>query len=249
MSNCFASVCGGIGNQLFQIAAGFSYAKKHNKKLFIDIRNWNASQGANPLTYKDNIFKNFNYNFFSVENATDFSESEFNYKEIPFYESNVVLHGYFQSLKYFENDKDEFIDKLNIPNVNTSFLRSPNVAFHIRRGDYLRFKDIHYVCDTKYFENQFKEFKGCQINVFTDSPNHVLKEFENQDFNLIQTSSELQDFVLMSKHDNIVGSNSSFSWWASLLGVKGEKIFPDKWFLSGVKHEDIYRPDMKIIKT
>ena len=61
MNNCFVKVGGGLGNQLFQVAAAYSYCKKYNKKLYIDISDWSASQGNNPTNYKDSIFKNFEY--------------------------------------------------------------------------------------------------------------------------------------------------------------------------------------------
>jgi benzoyl-CoA reductase/2-hydroxyglutaryl-CoA dehydratase subunit BcrC/BadD/HgdB len=153
---------------------------------------------------------------------------------------NVSLNGYFQSLKYFENYKYQFIDQLILPEVNCSIIKDGSVAFHIRRGDYLRYPDIHLVCDTKYFNDMFERFKDHNINVFTDSPQHVLNEFEKYNFNLIQTSSELNDLTLMSLHDNIVCSNSSFSWWASILGIpKNTVIVPNRWFNDRVC-EDIY---------
>lgn len=247
MENCFVKVCGGVGNQLFQLAAGYAYSKDHNKNLLIDIGEWTASQGSNPIVYKDELFKNFNYHFYSTPNTPTIEESDFR-SSFPYVDGNVEMRGYFQSLKYFKNCKDEFVKLLNFPEINTSFITEKSVAFHIRRGDYLAYKDIHIVCDTNYFGKMFDKFKDYQINVFTDSPAYVLKEFENRDFNLIQSKTELKDMVAMSKHKIIVGSNSSFSWWASLIG-NCECYFPSKWFADGREHSDIYRKDMKIINV
>lgn len=243
-AKCYARTVGGIGNQLFIVAAGYAYSKKYNKDIVIDADGWSTSQGNSCLSYKDNIFKNIEYGSSSSESIHNISEKRFNYDELPFVDGSVAITGYFQSLKYFEDYKNEFLSLISLPDVEMPILKNKNVAFHIRRGDYLKYKDKHYVCNTEYFNNQFENFKGYQINLFTDSPEHVSKEFETYDFNLIKSSSDLMDLSMISKHDNIVCSNSSFSWWASLLGTpKNQIIVPDKWFHNFEPHEDIYREE------
>lgn len=247
MSKVYSNVCGGIGNQLFQIATAYVYANSYDKELRIDVSNWTASQGRNPLEYKDNIFKNFKYGSPTAELKRTILE-EVGYSPLKYIEGDVSLSGYFQSWKYFNNYVDEFIEKLVLPEVKTDFIKEKNVAFHIRRGDYLRYPDVFYIGD-EYFRRQFFNFQDYQINVFTDSPDIVLKEFEGYDFNLIQTSSEIKDLTTIALHDNVVCSNSSFSWWASLLGKKKDKIIvPDKWLL-GQDFSGIYREDMTIEPT
>lgn len=243
MDNCFVNVCGGLGNQLFQIASGYAYSKKHKKDMWINPHYWSASQGNHPIDYQTNIFKNFKYWSCKTENTKILNEP-ISYSELDFHVGDVSLDGYFQSLKYFQDYFQEFKDKLNLPKIKTDFIKEKNVVFHIRRGDYLSYSNIHYVCDTPYFQKAFEMFKDYQINVFTDSPQIVLEEFKNYDFNLIQTSSELNDLTLMSQHDNIVGSNSTFSWWASVLGKRKTKlIFPNRWY-NDRKCEDIYYEGM-----
>jgi len=232
MNNCYVNVCGGIGNQLFQIANGYAYSKNHNKNLIIDPSQWTASQGKSPKLYESTIFKNFTYGSTFTRDVISISEKNFNYSELEFKDGNVSLNGYFQSMKYFQEYKDEFINLLNLPEVDSSFIQETNIAFHIRKGDYTKFPHI-FGNITPYFHRMFKRFEHeFQINVFTDSLDYVLREFEKYNFNLIQTSSELNDLTLLSKHDNIVGSNSSFSWWGSVLGQKKKIIiFPDRWLL------------------
>lgn len=243
MSDCYVNVCGGIGNQLFQVAAGYTYAKKYNKALYINVYNWTASQGKSPLEYENSIFKNFNYCSIPTE-VTPINEKEFNYTELPYHDGDVFLNGYFQSLKYFEDYKNEFIDNLILPDVKTSFIDDRSMAFHIRRGDYLNFPKIFNVCNTEYFNSLFEKYKDFDINVFTDSPNHILREFESNKFRIIQAHSELDDLTIMANHRNVVCSNSSFSWWSTLLGVEKDIIIvPNKWLLDR-NCEDIYYPNM-----
>ena len=176
-------------------------------------------------------------------------EKRFNYDELPFAYGSVSLHGYFQSLKYFEEVKNEFISMLDLPNITIPREGSENIiAFHVRRGDYLKYENIHYVCNTKYFDYFFDIFtpervKGTRILLFSDSPNHVLIEFQNKEFMMIHSDSDIKELNYMSYCDILVGSNSTFSWWASLIGRK-TCYFPSKWFADGREHGDIYREDM-----
>ena len=246
MNNCYINVCGGLGNVLFQVATAYAYSKKYDKNLFINPDNWNACQGNHVLTYRNTIFKNFQYG--SPNGVVNFiQEKEFNHSVLEYAEGDVCLNGYFQSEKYFQDVSEEFIKLLDIPSVDKNILyhsgKNKSVGIHIRRGDYLHYKDIHYVCTPEYFNYFFDKFKDCNISVFTDSPDIILDEFSGKDFKIIKSSSDLKEFAFMSQCDILVGSNSSFSWWASMIG-KMECYFPDRWFYDSRKHEDVYRSDM-----
>jgi hypothetical protein len=242
MNNCYVSLAGGLGNQLFQVAAGYAYAKKYDKNLVLDISKWTAHQGRSPDQYLNNIFSNFKYSTYHIGSVESIHEKRFNYDPLPFINGDVCLHGYFQSLKYFEEYKDEFIELLNLPDVKVE----GNLAVHIRRGDYLQFSNIHLVCDKNYFLHNISKFPDSKVNIFTDSPEYVKDEF-GDNFNIIKSNSELTDLTMMSQHDNIICSNSSFSWWASLLGKEKNRIIvPKIWFKNFEEHNDIYRNEFII---
>lgn len=245
MSACCIRVIGGLGNQLFMIATAFAYAKRFGKDLIVDDTKWFAGQGNHPNAYKSNIFKNFQFGPTPADH-TVVREKRHNYDELPFVEGNVLLAGYFQSLKYFDDYKEEFISLLNTP----QFAKQPGrVAFHIRRGDYVMKAHEHLTCKTNYFESQFERFDPKSVDVFTDSPDYVRSEFSHRDLNIVALESDTQELALMSGYDTIVCSNSSFSWWASMLGdTKKEIIVPDAW-LHGCDFSDIYRQGMTIVKT
>ena len=52
---------GGLGNQLFQIAAAYAYSKKHNTTLHLDDSTWYGGQGKSGTEYKHTIFRNFQF--------------------------------------------------------------------------------------------------------------------------------------------------------------------------------------------
>lgn len=244
MSNCYVNIIGGVGNQLFQIAAGYAYSKKYDKKLIINPTRWFAGQGTNPAIYKDTIFKNFEYGSLPLtRDVIGIHEKRFNYDELPYHLGNVSLNGYFQSLKYFEEVKDEFISLLNLPEINENL--KIDVGLHIRRGDYLKHPTIHHVCHTDYFEHFFEKFKDRDIKVFTDDPNHVMNEFARYKFDILKADSDIKELACMTRCDTLVGSNSTFSWWAALIGGK-TSYFPSKWFVNNNDATDIYHD--KIIK-
>lgn len=250
MGNVYVKLVGGIGNQLFQIANGYSYSKKYGKELFLDCSGWSGSQGLHPTVYKNTLYSNFNFKQ-SSENSKDYTEQRFNYDEIPFICGDVNLIGYYQSKKYFEQFENEFKSLIQIPNIicnSESLIKT--VALHIRRGDYLKYKNIHYVCDSKYFESAMDQYfpktNGWNAHIYTDSPDFVLNEFKNSnfDYNIITTSNELQDLYMLGVYKNMICSNSSFSWWGSYLGCDKSKIItPSRWFNNFEEHDDIYRTE------
>lgn len=246
MSNVYVTLIGGVGNQLFQIAAAYAYAKKHNKRLILDDSKWHSSQGNHPSVHKNGLYQNFFFSSYHPKTPTNLFESRFNYDELPYEKGDVVLNGYFQSLKYFEEYQDEIKEMFNFDKYkNTKILGSDlSVAAHIRRGDYLMHHHIHYVCDTNYFTKAFCLFPDKTIDVFSDSINHVINEFPKENLRFIDGSDEVASLYILSQYDNLIASNSSFSWWSSFLGKKKSKIIvPDRWFKNFENHDDIYRDD------
>ena len=92
---------GGVGNQLYQIAAAYSLAKDNNSEFFLnaDYKGLTAMQGKNPKTYKDSLYKNFTWKQSKPEFT--YTEKEFRYNKIPFIPHSLAIDGYFQSYLYF----------------------------------------------------------------------------------------------------------------------------------------------------
>lgn len=241
-TKCYSEVCGGIGNQLFQIATGWSYSIEKGKDFRIYDRQWNGSQGNPPTSYKNNIFQNFKIEDIDGETVVINELQWMTFNTIPNIENNVVLRGYFQCPKYFDSYFDEFKKQLVLPDVDISHISPKSITFHIRFGDYTAYPSI-FGDITPYFKRMFEKYKGEDIHVYTDSPEIVLKKYNEYDFKLIQTSSDLNDLTMLTKYDRIVCSNSSFSWWGAMLGNAKEILVPDKWILT-IPDADIYTDRM-----
>jgi hypothetical protein len=231
---------GGLGNQMFQIAAAYALAKENNDICGFDFDScYTPQQGKTASVYKQNIFKKIpeikNYKF---ENF--YLELGFAFNRIP-YKKNLFLTGSFQSQKYFLNYSDDIKNLFYINNQKieeyVKFLDFENSTFtsvHVRRGDYLNSRNLnfHFTCDLNYFQEAIKKIKNSKFIFFSDDMNWVKDNFVSDNYFYSPFDDELDDLSLMSLcHNNII-SNSTFSWWAAFLNKNKNKkiIAPKKWF-------------------
>jgi len=232
---------GGLGNQMFQIAAAISLAKSNNDIYSFNFENcFTPNQGNKSTKYIDNIFKNIpshtHNNFEKVYN-----EPKFSFSEIP-YEKNLILNGYFQSEKYFKNNSDYikkifYINDDNIKKISNKYDTKNLTCVHIRRGDYLKFKDFHFTCDNDYYQKAISLIDDTKFIFISDDMDWVKINFKSDNFLYSDLNDEILDFTLITMCKNVIISNSSFSWWGSYLNNNNGKIIaPKKWFgISGNK--------------
>lgn len=185
-------IFGGLGNQMFQYAAGKVLSLKHGVPLIFDIS-----------FFKSNYDRKFMLSLFNISKDTiiledkKFAESAIARKvmgilKLPRWyfrnyglvyddkfqelEDNTYLDGYFQSEKYFK-DIEDIIRKEFVPSFKLS--RSFNkwkqiigecnsVSLHVRRGDYLNKKNvkIHGVLRSEYYEKAISIFRNRTENPF-----------------------------------------------------------------------------------
>lgn len=253
-----AQLKGGLGNQMFQIAAATSLAIDNNDECCINFDEHKIElQGFNALKYKNNIFSNIKNCKINVEKV--YKEPYFNFNKIPYY-NNLKIDGFFQSEKYFINNKDLIIklfsqnndlnDKLN-EIINTYKNNKVTVSLHVRRGDYLMFPNIHPVISLDYINSALKLFNNCSILVFSDDIKWCVENIKNDDNDIYfinNTEKDYYELYLMSLCDNNIISNSTFAWWGAYLNKNEDKkvIAPKNWFGSEFKNDftDIYTKNM-----
>ena len=105
------NLMGGLGNQLFQIFAVISYAIKRNHEFkFLNCEKLGSGETTVRNTYWKSFFSKLssclfdeNPNFHIV-----YREEGADYKNIPGHlfqpNTNIMLFGYFQSYKYFQQN-------------------------------------------------------------------------------------------------------------------------------------------------
>jgi len=231
---------GGLGNQMFQIAASVALAKRNNDSYGFNFHDcFTPQQGNTSDNYIKNIFKKIpiisNYPFESF-----YQEPFFSYKELP-YSKNLHLVGSFQSEKYFINYKEDIINLFDLSDISVSdfkneidFDNNHFTSIHIRRGDYLNGINLsfHSPCSKGYYLNAMKLFPNSKFIFFSDDMYWVKETFVGGNIFYSPFTDELQDFKLMSECENNIIANSTFSWWAAYLNKNVEKkiVGPKNWF-------------------
>ena len=161
MSIVSVNVMGGLGNQLFQIAAAYAYSKKENGSLKIIKK---TDNGNRPV-YWDTIFKNLKQYLVDQipNNLHQWNEKDATiYTEIgPLSHPGKYLNGYLQTSKYYYNDliKEEIRSLFKPDSDLVEGIRNKYkylcdnservIVIHARRTDYVTFKDIHGPLDGK----------------------------------------------------------------------------------------------------
>jgi hypothetical protein len=247
---------GGLGNQMFQYAAGLSLARRNGVSLRLDL---SAIRADPKRTFMLNEFGIEGDDLFSRlclalwrMGRTRFVEPYFQYCEN--FESqpgNLYLEGYWQSPRYFPDLHSE-LQKLFVPAEPASvgmlaLLRamedSDSVGIHVRRGDYVQdpaTNAFHGVCGQDYYRAALQVMQqrvpDARLFVFTDDPEWVVAELDlGVPFKLVSGRAEMnttQEWWLMSRCKHQVIANSSFSWWAAWLGEQQGKVAvaPKRWF-------------------
>lgn len=225
---------GGLGNQMYQIAFLYSYAKKHNLEYFLPLEVVNPHIRGKIRPY---IFDKFIY---SDELRPKYFTQEpgFNFFEFPKINDTTFV-GYFQSWKYFDDETVKMFG-LNSGSSKTS------CGIHIRRGDYMMQQENHPFVGVDYIRSAMKnvlETTGIErFVVYSDDIEWCNKFFFYEEQYDIMTAhgDELTDLKHLSEHKFIIGSNSSFSIWAHLLNEDQDKKIwlPQTWFGPNLSHND-----------
>lgn len=250
---------GGLGNQMFQIAATFALSKDVNTDCFFDFEDcYTPAQGFESNRYKDNFFKKIPNKKINFSELEGYLEPKFSYTKLPI-KNNIYLDGYFQSEKYFEEYKDDiknlFYFDEDVKNQVNSFLNSIRnnkkiTSVHVRRGDYLNNPNYHISCPLGYYNVAMNKIEDSIFVIISDDIEWCKQNFKEKNIFFSEFNSEIFDLNLMIQSDNNIISNSSFSWWGSYLNQNnGLIIAPSFWFgPSGPKDiEDIYNKNWIII--
>lgn len=259
MENVTIQLLGGLGNNMFQIAAAHAYAVRNNKELILLNEKFGTTHGALD-TYRDNILSKLRFvdrQYINQQQYSVFQEIGFEYNAIPNIPGNVALSGYFQSEKYFLDLKDSILNLFSYSNEHKenvlkkhSFLNNNSCSIHVRRGDYVSLSNIHPIQSITYYMKAVRQMPEESVFIiFSDDIDWCKNNFPNipEKFIFIENISDHESLLMMSLCKNNILSNSSFSWWGAWLNQNKDKkvIVPSKWFGNSVNHDtkDLYCKD------
>lgn len=220
-----AALQGGLGNQLFQIAAITSLAIDNNDSPVFDLGScYTPLQGHSSLRYKDNILKNVVDSWFDIRNIV--APPEFPYTPLV-YTPLTCYRGYFQSEKYFSHNENSIKQLFDIAPL---YFTSKYTTLHIRRGDYLKNPQIHSPCSLDYYKEAMTLTSG-PVFVFSDDIEWAKHNLTGDRLHFVDNKDEIESFRLMLGATDSIISNSSFSWWGAWLRRNaGKTIAPKIWF-------------------
>jgi len=228
---------GGLGNMMFQTAAGLAVAKRQGYKLLLDPRHTGVLH-KKPLEYKKTIFKNIEVLDVPIKSVC-VAEKAFTYDTLDLPDYNIQLTGYFQSFKYFQEYASNVKDLYSpcTETVSELFKKYPIikeqvVSLHVRRGDYVNLSNHHHNLAMDYYLNAIDYFKGYKFLVFSDDIAWCKDNFKGDNFVFIDTKDDVTDLYLMSLCKHNIIANSTFSWWGAWLNNNANKVvvYPNKWF-------------------
>ena len=271
------NLMGGLGNQIFQIFATISYAiKSKNQFKFLNLASLGGGSTTMRYTFWETFFVNLKPFLISEfpQNIHVIREKGFPYNGLPIHEMvnrNVVIYGYFQSYKYFQENYEMIYRMLHIDKIKNELLSTIDlnmdlentISMHFRIGDYKKVQEFHPLATYTYYENSLQHFNS----IFPDKEFNILYFCEETDINDVliiinkltskfplykfqrgeKKLEDWQQMLLMSCcHHNII-ANSSFSWWSAYLNSNKDKIiyYPSVWFGQAANNDirDLCPPD------
>jgi hypothetical protein len=251
---------GGIGAQMIQYSLGRYLSLLNGTELYLDgswFSEYNTDENF-PRDFKLNCLK-VNYKLFNKKSILwrarlskrnklfnpfayktvyekDFSKFDDNILKLG---NNIILDGYWNSYKYFENIKGVLSEELSPrdqPNPNNKnclnkIINTNAVSVHFRRGDYSK-TSFHGILNNSYYEAALNIIKqkvaDPYLFIFSDEPEWVIRNFdfdlpyEIVDFN--GNDNNYWDIELMKHCKHHIIANSSFSWWGAWLNSNASKI-------------------------
>ena len=221
---------GGLGNQLFQLAALDHIGRRTGRAVVIERHCESAHS-------KENYFNSLFGHWSVAQNPPQFplniQEGSYvfsDWRSALANSHNVRIHGYFQNWQYVD---ESFKERLRF---NTAVLsKYPDIGnkvfIHVRGGDYVN----HWMHDMKldtYYRRAIAEFPAdTQFVIFTnDVPYAQSRTWIGGIQQTFIHENELDTLLLMSKCAGCICPNSTFSWWGAFLNPNRKIVMPDKWF-------------------
>lgn len=229
---------GRLGNNMFQIAAAIGYAKKYGYRWAADPMKglgepyssiWDVFPNMPMADYFNGQRYHEHPNDRCQIHGTHYDHCHFDYHPIPDMGPNLILTGFFQSWKYFENAQDEVKEVFKLRDYPEM---RDYVSIHVRRGDYVQHSgsfppiSVAYIDQAIYFIEEMALRENPIPLMFFSDDIAWCREFFGR-YNKVEFSegrNDFEDMSLMSSCSHHIIANSTFSWWAAYLGKNPDRI-------------------------
>ena len=225
---------GRFGNNLFQLAALNSFAKRYNTTWAIP--RWEHSHlFENPLPELDQLPE---ANQTVIERKSAYDQEYFDQFE---YQKQVVdLQGYFQNEKYFDPSETKKLLKFKpeiVEGVRKKYdylFTRPTIAIGVRRGDYVN-NPNYYQLPVRYYIQALQKFDFSKYNIvfFSDDLQWCYFHFRSVNHAFFpKFESDIESFICGTLMQNWIISNSTYHFWASYLS-NAERVIQPAYLFAG----------------
>lgn len=278
-------IYGGFGNQIYQLLQANELSKL-GFKVYVNTRDFKrvAKENADHLTARKlvlpvnffnleevgsqkflkyrirrilrnlKIFNKITLNdkFFNLLNDNNIKDTEL--------KKNNYFIGHWQSFNNLENSYEYLSKSLSnhplLKNSLSSHEKSNSTMIHVRRGDYLKFKEelpiFYYEKSIEFIKTKTKT---TNFKIYTDDINWCKNQKLFTIADEILASSDSPDdtvktFGSMLNHQNYIIANSTFSLIAAFLGSSEDSLvtYPHPWFKERNYNKNIVNPNWEKIK-
>lgn len=268
-----------IGNMLYSYAFLLKYAKKFNRELILpDYYLWKYLKNPPKI---GNIEGSLTFHFRHDGLDLDYVDQFFT--ENADKDIIVNLNPYTQSEEWFLDYKDYILQMLEfkgeeiqkVKNQYSDILNKPTIGISIRLGtDFTHNDGFYHVPNNWYIDVLDQNFLNWRndysVIIFSDNIAEAKTIFRNYPFNYAEqnkthvliydsehfhSEKAMNHLILMSLMDNMLISNSTFSWWGSYLAQnnkKGDvyctgKNFANKYYQDSKNNDTFYPKSWKIV--
>ena len=163
-------------------------------------------------------------------------------------EGDCYYEGYWQSVQYIHNIKEELMKIYSHPSPNeynaqiiNQMTYSASVGLHVRRGDYLSEPEFQGICSLSYYQKAINDIikDGVQHSFFIfsndidwcrENLSPLMKGHEIRFVTGNSGTNSCWDMFLMTHCKDLIIANSSFSWWGAFLNKDVNRVYaPDPW--------------------
>lgn len=187
---------GRFGNQLHQYAFAKGYAQHHN--AILETPRWIGCE------------------LFGVRNSPISGALPKNQDldKIQWGKSNIDVFGHFQfqrAIEYYSRTKAK--EWFKFTTEITSRFQPPRhkIVAHLRRTDYLKYPTVFCTVSRQSYINAAKQLGYNEDDIVWLSDEHPTMPDDPLGY--------INDFMTMMRAEILLRSNSTFSWWASVLGT------------------------------
>lgn len=220
---------GRMGNFLFMAANCIAYAMRNNMDFSIPYK---TNDGFwNPIYLSHLIHPNYKQG----QEDVLINQPFFHYAPIEFKEEwrdkQVILNGYYQSEKWFEDYRTDILFLFNYPYEK----KEGYVAVHVRRGDYIFLVHKHPPVTKAWYESAMSMFHGMKFIFYSDDIRWCKDNFGNRSDCEFSSGNIEQDLIDGSCCEHQIISASTYGWWMAWLNRNEKKkvYIPEKWFTDG----------------